>query len=244
MDEGEQIVVDVVVSNVGKAADDVAVTAQGDAPVSYDMPTERVRVPPGESRTVQVRLTPTGTGFGHLTFIATGPSGGSVSDEAVVEVRDLPAAAARIVATLEPASVAGKVGQATLMTIRLVNEGSAADVVRAIASSGAAPMSIEPDRIEVALGPGESATVQVRVVPLAQGPATLSLHLTSEKGLDLKPVASFSSSSVPGGSSSPEDGGSEGGQSSGSKASPFLAAPALAAGLALAALAARRRRRT
>jgi hypothetical protein len=242
MGEGEQTVLDVTVRNSGDAADDVSITAQGDAPVAFDTPQESLHVAPGESQVAHVRLTPTAAGSGHLTLIATGESGGTVAHDVAVSVQAKAPAAARIQASLEPSAVDAKVGQATLLTIRIVNGGATADVVEAVAS-GSSVMSIEPDRIQVALAPGESAVRQVRVVPLSEGHAVLSLHLTSQKGLDLTPVTSFASSGAGAGGSGGAGEDSGGDKGSGSKGSPAVAFPLLAAGLGAAAVVLLRRRR-
>jgi hypothetical protein len=241
--DGDQGVMAVTVRNLGDAADIVRVTMSGDAPVAYDTPQESQSVAPGQSVHFTIRLTPQRVGSGTLSAVATGSSG-SLAKDVRVEVAAKQAAdpATRIVASLDPVVLPAHVGKASVLSVRLANQGSAADTVQVEPDAGSARVSFDPAHIQVALAPGESAVRQFRVTPLQEGEAVLHVHLVSAGGLDVMPLATLEASHAAAG-----DGGSHDGSSSGAPAgkhkSPGLEAPAMVAALAAALAAVSRRRR-
>jgi len=189
LDSGQQGILTVTVRNSGGSADSVRITLQGDAPVAWDMDQDTVSVPAGASVDVPVRITPQAAGSGHLTAIATGAVAQPASDDVAVSVAAPAASAASISASLDPTSLQGVVGHASLLTVRLANAGAAADVVKVAAD--AAGVDVEPAGLQVALQPGESAVRQLTLTPLRDGSSVVHVRLTSAHGLDLAPLASI-----------------------------------------------------
>lgn len=183
---GEQASVVVTVRNDGDAADRVRVTAQTDAPIAFDSPTEVLDLAPGQQGMVTVRITPAEAGSGTLELLATGEQAGTVMDSVRVSVAAAADSAADIVASLEPSAVQGAVGQSIPVDVRVVNKGPVADRVVVLVSG--AGVHASPERIEMLLQPAEMALHEVAITPLYPGALEVVLAISSEKGADLKPL--------------------------------------------------------
>jgi hypothetical protein len=186
---GEQGSVLVTIRNEGDAADRVRVTAQTDAPIALDSPTDVLDLAPGEQAQVAVRVTPVEAGSGTLDLLATGDAAGTVRDSVAVSIAAAPASAADISASLEPSALQGAVGQSIAVDVRLANNGPVAD--RVVVQLSGAGMQADPARIEVLLQPAESVLREVRLTPQYPGPLEVVLAITSDKGADLKPMLLF-----------------------------------------------------
>ncbi|MEA3136200.1 MAG: hypothetical protein QOC71_481, partial [Thermoplasmata archaeon] len=232
---GEQGTVVLAVRNDGDAADTVRITAQSEAPITFDTTTESMLLAPGEVGKFTVRITPTSAGSGRLDLFATGDKAATAMDSVLVaiEAAPSPAIASTIAASLDPTALHGAVGQASPVTVRIANQGSMADRVSIEASGDG--VKVEPAMLDVLLQPGDSVARQIMVTPMVEGASQVVLRITSERGVDLQPLVLLSSSAPLDASNdaSPaaqDDGGSD------SKDSPGagLLLSAAAVGLALA----------
>jgi len=198
-------------------------------------------VAPGQQVPFDVRLTPQSAGSGKLEAIAIGEHSDPASDQVRVDVGAAAEAAARIVASLDPTALRSAIGHASILTVRLANEGSAADVVDISAAASAARVS--PDQVEVSLQPGESAVRQIQLVPMADGMSTVQVHLVSQNGLDLSPIATLDAlPGAPAPVSANHAESSTGSAAVAHRGSPAAGLPELASILAAGALVAMRRR--
>lgn len=235
---GEQGAVVLTIRNDGDAADTVRVTAQTDAPIALDTPDAQLALAPGESGQVTVRVTPRAAGSGALQLLASGEKAATASDSLQVRVAAAPAAAASIVASLEPTSLQSAVGQRSAVTLHVRNDGSVADTV-AMAAAGDG-FDAEPARIEMTLQPGESASRQIWLTARQEGPLQVALAVTSTRGADLHPLVLLDAvAALPSADDAPASG--DDGDDAKAKGSPGAGLLVVLAAVGAAAAAMRRR---
>lgn len=236
---GEHANLEVTVRNEGAAADVVRLTAQTNAPIAIDTPTESLSIAPGASGKFNVRVTPLDDGSGRLDLIATGDAAGSVKDSVAVTVAPAASAAADLTVSVQPSALEGAVGQSMAITLRIANDGPVADKVN-VAVSGTG-FQAEPANVEAELGPGESVLREVRVTAVAAGAHDVLIAITSQRGADLQPLVLLDAHSAGGA----DDGerGKDGGSSAPAKGSPAMPPIAVALAIAVAFALVRRRLR-
>ena len=184
--EGQQGLLTVKIKNEGERFDNVYLGAQTDAPISIDSTQDAITLEPGQTGEYVLRLTPRAPGSGTIKLVASSGNGATSSLSVPIMIANAPASSSDIVASVEPAMLDTEVGQSSIVTIRLENKGSLGEHLTLLATASGA--DVEPAKIEVYLGSGESAVRSIDVTPTQSGMSSVQVHLQSAGGADLKPI--------------------------------------------------------
>lgn len=260
IDEDEQRVVELTVTNLGDQADTFHLTVQRDGPFQIDTNGKAsLDLDPGETGSLALRVTPTGPGEGDAALIVTGDQGASSQVDLPVTVDPATEGQgqdAALWADLDPLNVRMSTDETGVVRVVIRNDGSLRDTVR-LATSATGPVRADvKGAASVTLDPDQEQTLEVQLTPETDGEASVDLRLSSDRGGQLNPVllvdilqqaaedglGSDQGPGTPGGAEGEPSTGEEGqAPDEEENGTPFPAVGAILATLAVVALRGRRR---
>ncbi len=190
--EDEQRVIEVTVTNQDDEADTFHLTVQREGPFQIDTNGEAsLDLDPGETGNLALRLTPTGPGEGEAALLVTGDRGASSQVDLPVTIDPATEGQgedAAIWADLDPLNVRMSTDETGVVRVSVRNDGSLRDTVR-LATSATGPVRADVrGAASVTLDPEQEQILEVELTPETEGEASVDLQLSSDRGGQLNPV--------------------------------------------------------